>query len=370
MPKSKRTKTTKTLPLPEPHDTRGRRRKQTRPAAAIPTANTQDNQAPLPTPATPAASSLPPQQNENSAQNTGMVEFMPPIIQPSYSCSTIPTISPNLPTPSPIPPVPASSMVVANAHQPTPPLQNSVMFPIGHHVDQSTKQKIICGQFVNLPQLLVRDPTNAQPTSTLTMDSQGNIVSQPKQLAKIGSIERWTDAFLIYASIFLAAHPHRLQQLFKYLHDIRLGAQKSNGWVIYDEQFRLRMAHNPSQDWGIVDNELWVKYMTPTIDRPTPSSPNRCFDFNFKGVCSRAQCAYSHRCLKCNGKHSSLSCLSNANQSQPSTTSNNSFRAPTPGDQHQFRTPDRSPSQNFNPGPGHQTWPRKPFNSQKRLGNW
>jgi hypothetical protein len=67
----------------------------------------------------------------------------------------------------------------------------------------------------------------------------------------------------------------RLQQLFKYLHDIRLGAQMYNGWVTYDEQFRLRMAHNPPQDWDIMDYELWLTYITPTIERPTPSSPNK-----------------------------------------------------------------------------------------------
>lgn len=65
--------------------------------------------------------------------------------------------------------------------------------------------------------------------------------------------------------MYVAVHPVRTQQLIKYMHDIRLGAQQSNGWATYDEQFRLRMAHYLSQDWGIVDNQQWLLYMTPAL---------------------------------------------------------------------------------------------------------
>ena len=247
----------------EPQDTQGHRRRQ----PAMPPTESQVSQTLSLAPATTPGASTPPAL----LQDTGMAYFSPPLIQPSFS-TNFPTIGTDLTQPTPILPAPVPSVVTHDPHQPTPPVLNSIMFPIGHHVDQLTKQKIISGQFVNLSVLLVRDPTNAQPTSTLTIDPQGNIVTQPKQPSKIRSIDRWTDAFLIYCSIYTTVHPHRMQQLLKYMHDIRLGAQKSNGWATYDQQFRLRMAHNPSQDWGRVDSELWLLYMTPTFDNPAPST--------------------------------------------------------------------------------------------------
>lgn len=88
--------------------------------------------------------------------------------------------------------------------------------------------------------LLVRDPTKTQ-SSTLSVDSQGQLVVHPKQTNTISSVDNWTDAFLIFASIYLQAHPNKTQQMLKYMHDIRLGAEKAIGWVTYDEQYRLRI---------------------------------------------------------------------------------------------------------------------------------
>lgn len=102
------------------------------------------------------------------------------------------------------------------------------------------------------------------------------------------SIQRWSDAFLIYLSIYVAVHPLRREHLIKYMHNIRLGTQQSNGWAIYDEQFRFRMAHNPFQDWGIVDNELWLSYMTPSLYKPVNNPQPKCFDNNFKGNCFKS----------------------------------------------------------------------------------
>lgn len=73
-----------------------------------------------------------------------------------------------------------------------------------------------------------KDPIHVQTISTLTIDAQGNIISQPKPSSKITSIEKWTDAYLIYFSIHTAVQPLKSQQLFKYMHDVRLEAQNSN----------------------------------------------------------------------------------------------------------------------------------------------
>lgn len=67
------------------------------------------------------------------------------------------------------------------------------------------------------------------------------------------------------------------------------------------------MSINPSQDWGVLDSELWLLYMTPTIEKvPTPQ--HECYKFNNKGIRNKIQCAYAHRCLKCNKLFPAIRC--------------------------------------------------------------
>ena len=138
---------------------------------------------------------------------------------------------------------------------------------------------------------------------------------------KITDINHWTDAFLIFASIFSSAHPESTSGLFKYMHTVRLGAKRSSGlgFKFYDEQYRLRKVSNPSSSWGIVDQELWLLYMFYGNQSGSPSfstgSRNlKCYTFNFSGSCSKPQCFYVHKCLACSGAHLSVRCMSRPQQ--------------------------------------------------------
>ena len=44
---------------------------------------------------------------------------------------------------------------------------------------------------------------------------------------------------------------------------------------------------------------------------------NKCFDYNFKGFCSRISCQYLHRCIKCSGGHPILSFFYDIGNWQP-----------------------------------------------------
>ena len=61
------------------------------------------------------------------------------------------------------------------------------------------------------------------------------------------SIEKWTDAFLIFSSIYLKAHPDKASELLHYAYTIRECAVHKGGtaWRTYDEQVRLRQAQTP-----------------------------------------------------------------------------------------------------------------------------
>ena len=81
--------------------------------------------------------------------------------------------------------------------------------------------------------------------ATLGVDENGNIVTKPKVCAeKVNSVEKWSDAFLIYSSIYLSAHQDQTQDMLHYMFIIREAALKYGGifWRTYDEQFRLRQA--------------------------------------------------------------------------------------------------------------------------------
>ena len=51
---------------------------------------------------------------------------------------------------------------------------------------------------------------------------------------------------------------------------VRMAATReyAEGWIQYDEQYRLRKAHSPSSSWGVVDMELWMLLVSTPQDNP------------------------------------------------------------------------------------------------------
>lgn len=52
-------------------------------------------------------------------------------------------------------------------------------------------------------------------------------ISMSKSSIKVVTVEKWTDAFLIYMRIFTVVHSDLNQDLLKYMHDIRIGTGRS-----------------------------------------------------------------------------------------------------------------------------------------------
>ncbi|KAK3098874.1 hypothetical protein FSP39_023886 [Pinctada imbricata] len=211
----------------------------------------------------------------------------------------------------------------------------SIHSQIGSHVPESTRKKIISGEYVDLSILLNKTP-ETNPDQILTIKN-GSLISKPKHVNKINDIEKWTDAFLIYASIYASVHTDKFQGLLKYMQNVRTGASRSPGlgWRHYDEQFRLKMTMQPELYWGSIDYELWLLYL-PSHQAQAQAQPQfqrlKCYDFNNKGYCGRHPCPYTHACIKCNGNHSSSVCT-NSQYSPKSSTyqtmSHNNNRFPS-----------------------------------------
>lgn len=75
----------------------------------------------------------------------------------------------------------------------------------------------------------------------LSVHKKGRV--QAKQ-TELYTIEAWTDAFLVYASIYQEKHPSQGREIMKYMSVIRRIASRSSGlgWKSYDEQFRGKRA--------------------------------------------------------------------------------------------------------------------------------
>jgi hypothetical protein len=194
---------------------------------------------------------------------------------------------------------------------------------ISAHVPMSVKEQICRGEFINLSLLLrggIESPTDFG-ASTLHLSADGRIETRPKEKEVISSIDKWTDAFIIYLSIYLRIHVSETAELLQYMFNIREAASKQGGsaWKSYDEQFRLRQANNKTS-WGHINQDLWWRCNLGRQNANNSiSAPLQCLDYN-KGVCFRRTCKYAHSCRTCgSNRHGAIYC--NANKSNSTNTS-------------------------------------------------
>ncbi|XP_055998401.1 uncharacterized protein LOC130047427 [Ostrea edulis] len=127
-------------------------------------------------------------------------------------------------------------------HEPAIAPLVSVGDELAVHIEQTIKEKIWNRDYIELSKLIQSEfeISNEQRVSVVN----GQLVIQPKNPPKrITAIHTWTDAFLIFASIYLTRNPVDLQGILKYMHIVRLAANRSvSGWIEYDRQIRLRLS--------------------------------------------------------------------------------------------------------------------------------
>ncbi|KAJ8316736.1 hypothetical protein KUTeg_005682 [Tegillarca granosa] len=134
------------------------------------------------------------------------------------------------------------------------------------HIPNQLREKIWGHQYVNLVLLLKgsAELTDFYTASNLVLNEYGCLESRPKVLKdKIPSIEKWTDAFLLFTNIYLRRYPERAVELTQYMSVIRDAAARSPGfgWRAYDEQFRLRQAIQ-YQSWATLNYPLWLRLLS------------------------------------------------------------------------------------------------------------
>ena len=251
---------------------------------------------------------------------------------------------------------------------------NSFHVHIASEISQATREKIQRSEYIDLSLLLSNNNVQRQDIKKLVIVNGELSIKSGNLRTKINNIERWTSAIIIFISIYCSAHENRVQELLKYMSDVRLGAQRSSsfGWKPYDEQCRLRKACNPMNSWDIVDVELWLLYLSSstaplsfghsqsTHAGANTGMKNKCYAFNYNGKCSRLNCPYFHACMKCSSLlHSVTSCPVLANQSPTQNRQLQPYRQPYQ-QPHRFTRPNLMYSNYSVPRQYHQTSRRRP----------
>ena len=154
-----------------------------------------------------------------------------------------------------------------------PPLLATPREVLGSAVPRALRDRIWKGEFVDLGALLKNVPVPDGSAPTVIALSGSTLQVQPQRgVPRITSIEQWTSAFLVFASIYTEKHIVRALEMFKYMDTVRTAARFGGyGWRTYDAQFRLRQAREPTRSWAVIDSELWLMTATAPCTHSTPA---------------------------------------------------------------------------------------------------
>ena len=193
-------------------------------------------------------------------------------------------------------------------------------FHLTCHIEPILKERIEQGQFVDLEKLLPKNRyqtmTEEQKMQLVTKNGATYWVPVTSD-QKIGGVQRWEQAFRIYAAIYSKANPQRSAEIWQYIH-VKNSAAASYAWenvAYYDFTFRQLMAEKPHQSWAKTYTQLWNLAMCTPLNpqvksqgggQQSGSSTTRadwrdrcCWQYNWGNKCKKWNCNYDHHCNYC-----------------------------------------------------------------------
>ncbi|CAC5383755.1 unnamed protein product [Mytilus coruscus] len=191
-----------------------------------------------------------------------------------------------------------------------------LLVPLNNEIDlfvsQGLKEKIWALQYVNLALLLHQNfnvPNESKVNELAVMDGAiiVNTENRNVRVKHIDNIKAWTDAFINSAKIVIQRHPLLASDLFSHIALIRGAVTDAliERVYQYDQQFRLRIAQNPTKTWSQIDGNLWFRFIAKGAyggQSPLSQMLQRCYyDYTFKKGCFRMNCTYRHAFLRLMG---------------------------------------------------------------------
>ena len=227
--------------------------------------------------------------------------------------------------------------------------------PIDSKISSKVKNQIWANEFVDLGTLLVPKVANTsikqKRTFELISDKNDYVALKPtKETNVIQTIEQWSDAFLVYLSIYCEKYPEHLKSMTTYMNMIKILHNRKGDYIWYDQEFRYGRSLQGG-GWAM-DSELWImacgNTTNPNEARTSPGlggqlfrpsvksgSSNKgrhpkgyCFRYHSKGDCNRSPCPFKHNCYTegCGAVHPVFKCrkrLSAHNKSGSAPQSSN-----------------------------------------------
>ena len=142
--------------------------------------------------------------------------------------------------------------------------QDDKFFHIICHIDQGLRDKIKKGEFVDLEKLLIKHQGNRQKSSGKIeiVNREGSNkfdLIQNEQEGKITNVNKWEQAFRLYATVYTKEHPHRSAEILQYMDTIHRAARTFNWEAVadYDFCFRQLMAEYPERSWATIYTQMW-----------------------------------------------------------------------------------------------------------------
>ena len=79
-------------------------------------------------------------------------------------------------------------------------------------------------------------------------------------MIEINTLQQWLEAWSLYCSTLVRYFPHVAPKLFKYPQFIAAKSRKfkPHAWLVYDTEFRLKLAANKSLSFHVMDSEIWA----------------------------------------------------------------------------------------------------------------
>ena len=189
------------------------------------------------------------------------------------------------------------------------------------HIDDTLREKIEKGKFVELEKLLQKkflqyhnkDESRMQ---LINKDGYSYFVPTIDRDCRIDGIKKWEQAFRAYTTIYCKANPTRAGEILQYIDIIHRAAAIFN-WdnvAKYDYVFRQLMAANPHRSWAKVYTQMWNITLNEPIkkfnENGNGSNNNRnhnsqrkketfCWKYN-KNTCTYGKnCRFDHKCSYC-----------------------------------------------------------------------
>ena len=152
-------------------------------------------------------------------------------------------------------------------------LSDDDFFHLTCHIDESLKEKIERGNYVDLDRLLPHNKgmflsRGSEECKYEWVRTDGVPYLAPaRKENRINCFRRWEQAFCMYATIYCSAHPIRAREIWQYISVINTFSA-SFIWenvYQYDIVFRQLMEFNPSRSWAVTYTQMWNLTMTTPL---------------------------------------------------------------------------------------------------------